>query len=704
MIATVERTIFHNQDNGFTVLSVSDGKDSFVTTCNLPFVPDKGQKVELEGQWFNDPKYGRQLKATFIRVKDPTTSEGIQAYLASGIISGIGPATAARIVSLFGTETLKVLDSNPHKLLEVKGIGRKTLEKIAASWKEKREGANIVAELCKIGLSVTYAIKVYKFYGEDAVQITKDNPYRLADEVWGIGFKKADDIASELGFVRDNTFRIKSGLLFTLRESQNEGHCYLPYDELIAKATEILGISSDTIMIALAEMINEKSLINNSSNGNDIYLPQVYHSEKYIERRIRELVKRPLKGIDFEPDKSIASDVLTEEQYQAALNSSVHPLTVITGQAGSGKTTTLKVIIQCLEKNNFSYSLCAPTGKAAKRMTEVTERESKTIHRLLEYDPTGKFKRNEDNPLPSSFIIVDESSMIDIFLAVSLLKAIPQKGSLILIGDPNQLPPVGAGNFFRDLIDSGICPVARLSTIMRQKDQSNIIKIANDINSGTVPKISNEKDAFMFHMEDSGKIASKIVHLATKGITEKFGIPFGDIQVISPMKNGDIGTLNLNKLIQETLHDKAKPSLKAFYMDDKVMQITNNYKKGVFNGDIGYVTRIDGEEQKLTVSFESGADNVEYELNELDELTLAYAATVHKFQGSESKCIIVPIHTKHFIMLKRNVLYTAVTRAQDTLIILGTMKAIAIGTKNANEQKRYTGLLKDLKGRQQTHV
>jgi exodeoxyribonuclease V alpha subunit len=695
MIATVERTIFHNQDNGYTVLALSDGTSSFVATCSLPFIPDKGQQLELQGQWFNDPKYGKQLKATFIQVKDPTSAEGIQAYLASGIISGIGPATAQRIVSLFGDETLNILDDNSQRLLEVKGIGKKTLEKIASSWKEKREGAKIVAELCKIGLSVTYAIKVYKQYGQNSVQITKENPYRLADEIWGIGFRKADEIAGHLGFAKELPFRIKSGILFALKEAQGEGHCYLPHAELLAKAQKILEIPPDKISNSLTALKQEKSIL--ETENRDIYLPVLYHSEKYIEKKINEISTRPLKGMDFEPDKAIGNSTLSEEQIQAATKATLYPLSVITGQAGSGKTTTLRAIIQCLEKNNRSYSLCSPTGKAAKRITEVTERPAKTIHRLLEYDPSGNFRRNEENPLESQFIIVDESSMIDIFLAVSLLKAIPQNGSLILIGDPNQLPPVGAGNFFRDLIHSGICPIARLSTIMRQKEQSNVIKIAGDINSGIVPTIPNEKDAYFFQMEDAEKIASKIVELATKGVTDKFNIPFKDIQVITPIKNGIIGTHNLNKLIQEEIQNKEKPSLRGFILDDKVMQIANNYKKGVFNGDIGYITSIDKEEQQLIVSFEGKEEAVQYEVNELDELVLAYATTVHKYQGSETKCVIIPIHTKHFVMLKRNLLYTAVTRTRDLLIILGTKKALAIGTKNINEQKRYTGLFKEAK-------
>jgi len=696
LTATVEKTIYHNQENGYTVLVVTDGKERFVATCTMPFSLDNGQQIDIEGQWVNDPKYGRQLKATAVQTKDPTTAEGIKAYLSSGIISGIGPATSERIVFMFGADTLTVLDENPNRLLEVKGIGNKTLERISSSWKVKREGATIISELCRIGLSITFAVKVYKQYGSEAVQATKDNPYKLADEIWGIGFKKADEIASHLGFVQDHPFRVKSGILFALKEAQNEGHCYLPRDVLIKNAHELLQIPALPIDTALNMLIQEKRIL--ETEQGHIYMPPVYIAERFIETKAGELSKQPLMGVDFEPDTSIEQNVLTSEQHKAALTSVTHHISVITGSAGTGKTTTLKSIIKCLETNNYSYRLCAPTGKAAKRMTEVTGVEAKTIHRLLEYDPSGKFRRNEENPFIEDFIVVDEASMIDVFLAASLFKALPSHGSLVFIGDPHQLPPVGPGNFFNDLIISAICPVSRLSHIMRQKEQSNVITIANEINNGIVPVIPNEKDSFFFKIEEPLKIAEKIVELTTRSIPEKFGIPFEDIQVISPMKNGPIGTRNLNELLQKAVQKDKKVSLRGFMLDDKVMQIANNYKKEVFNGDIGFITFIDTEEQKVYVKYEGKDDQVEYEAADLDELTLAYATTVHKYQGSETRCVIFPVHTSHYVMLRRNLLYTAVTRTMDKLIMLGTQKALAIGVKNINEQERFTGLFKQQKG------
>lgn len=687
MVATVQRTIYHNQENGYTVLSVKEKDKTFTTICNLPFTPDKGQKIRIEGEWITDAKYGQQLKATKIELNDPTTESGIKEYLSSGIIAGIGPATAERIVGMFGSKTLATLDQCPTELLKVKGIGDKTLGKIAESWKEKREGARVITELCELGLSVTYATKVYKKYGSTAPGAVKENPYRLAEDIWGIGFKKADEVAKSIGFEKNHPFRIKSGLIYLLKEAQNEGHCYVPMQEIVDKRAAMLEVEKKELLNSLEELGEEKKIVNEEGK---VYLPAAFQAEKYIEEKLKSILQGSYRGIDLEIEKSVDENILTEEQIRATGIATTRKLSVITGSAGTGKTTTLRAIINCLEKNNISFRLCAPTGKAAKRISEVTGREAKTIHRLLEVEQTGKFRRNEENPLDAEVIVMDEASMIDVFLMSNILKAIQSNKTLILIGDQNQLPPVGAGNVFKDIIDSGICPVIRLTKIQRQKQTSEIIEVANNIKNGDMPYISNKRDCYFFTIQSPESIATKITKLVTQSIKEKFGFKEEEIQILSPMKRGPIGTDALNKVLQEKLREGE--CHKGFKLNDKVMQIRNNYKKGVFNGDIGYIRKIDKEENKITVGFEE--KEVEYGQDEFNELILAYCCTVHKYQGSEAKCVIIPIHTQHYMMLKRNLIYTAVTRAKRLLVIIGTNKAMKIGLSNNSEQVRYTGLFK----------
>lgn len=694
----INRVIFHNKDNGFTVMSVDSG--DFTIICNLPFMPDNDCEIQAEGEWINSPKYGRQFKARSLTVKEPTTEEGIADYLSSGVISGIGPSMARKIVSVFGANTLKILDENPERLLEVRGVGQKTLAKISQSWIQKREGANITAKLvADFGLSVAYATRIYKHYGSNAPSIIRENPYKIAEDIWGIGFKKADEVAMRIGFEGNHPYRVESGVMYLLTESLNAGHCFLPGTILKSKAAAILNVSSEDIEKALITLQGKNSITavtNTTAADNDTayYLSYVYNCETYIAKRIKEMRIMPA-GAPVDISNFVNGTVLTEEQIDAAKTAMSEYLSVITGSAGTGKTTTLKAIIQGIESINMTYALCAPTGKAAQRISEVTGKEAKTIHRLLEYQPLKGYNRNEEHPLSYDYIIVDEASMVDLFLMHALLKAIRPTTRLVLIGDPNQLPPVGSGNVLKDIIKSKVCAVKKLSVIKRQSRESPIINVANSINEGMLPYINNRENVFLFLIDNPDDIAKKIVDLVMNRIPKKFNIRFEDIQVLSPMKKGVIGTENLNKLIQTAFHAGKRPvSINGFAVNDKVMQIRNNYEKEVFNGDMGRIVNVNVEENMIMVKYDITGRCVDYDANSIDEIKLAYCCTVHKFQGSESKCIIMPMHTQHYPMLKKDLLYTAVTRTRELLVLVGTKKAIAIGVKNNNSNNRFTGLLK----------
>jgi exodeoxyribonuclease V alpha subunit len=696
MLAKVEKIIFRNEETGYTILSAKNGHACITITCTLPYTLKDGEEIEFEGKFLEHPRFGRQLKADYIRTKDPTTAQGIFAYLSSGIISGIGPATAERIVRKFGEQTLEILDDDPRKLLEIKGIGDKKLIRISGSWREKRLGAKIIAELCHFGLSATLAAKVYKKFERHSLAVVRENPYRLSQEISGIGFKRADEIASTMGFTQDHPFRVTSGILFALTEAQGEGHCYLPESELIQKSISLLGVCEEAVTSNIGTLIRETKLLHtylsDSSEAGSIsvyYSPRVYHAERYIEKRLKYMSSfLPLElNMSFDPH-------LTPEQKDAVKIALTSGLSVITGSAGTGKSTVISTIIRCLEANGLSYELCAPTGKASKRITEVTGREAKTIHRLIGFSEAIGARRDEQHPLECSYVIVDETSMVDDFVLSDLLKAIPSTGRLVLCGDYNQLPPVGIGLAFTSIINSGMCPVTKLTTIHRQKQHSTIISIANDVKEGKMPFIPPDaSDAFFFKVENPVDIANKIVELATKRIPDRFGISFRNIQVISPMKRGPIGTENLNKALQQAFQKENLPSMKEFMLGDKVMQLSNNYLKGVFNGQTGIVVQIDAEEMKLYVQYE-GLGTIPYEYTDLDELTLSYAMTVHRSMGSEFTAVIAPFHTSHFTMLRKDLIYTCLTRTRDLLVIVGTKKALAIGIKNDRKQKRYTGLFK----------
>ncbi len=700
-IATIKRIVFYNQESGYTVAAAENGVGDFTVLCHLPFKLVTDTEVCIEGQWVTHQKYGRQLQASSLTVKEPTTEEGIIEYLSSGIINGIGPSIAERIVKKYGDEALQIIDENPEMLLAINGIGKKTLDKISKSWIEKREGATVVAEITfQFSISVSYASKIYKHYGKNSVSVIKDNPYKLT-EIWGIGFKKADEVAKKLNFIDDYPPRVEAGVIYVLNEALTKGHCYLPYTELKEQAIKILSVSEDAIENALNFLQYNKKIAvvpidTDSEPEPAIYLYHTYQCENYVSNKIANMATRS-RVVDIDMQIGFLNQInFTHEQIEAVNTSLTSHIAIITGSAGTGKTTTLKKIIRCIDKTNMTYALCAPTGRAAERISEITGRNASTIHRLLKYKRNGEYERNEINPLPYDYIIVDEASMIDIYLMHNLLKATKETSSLILIGDSEQLPPVGPGSVFKDIIQSNACKVVRLSLIQRQAAESPIIRIASDIIVGKNPYVPNKNNAYIFSIDDPQSIAEKVCEIATIKIRERFGIGFKDVQVLSPMKRGHAGVDNLNLMLQAKVQNSNGPLLKGFMLNDKVMQIKNNYEKDVFNGDIGYVNDINYDENCLTVDFEG--HYVDYNINELDEIKLAYCCTVHKYQGSESRCVVIALHSQHYPMLKRNLIYTAVTRAKEMLVIVGQKKAIAIAVKNASENTRYTGICRLLSG------
>jgi len=684
-------TRYYNSDNGFTVAVVQnpDNKERlFTAILYTPLQPEKGMLLTVErGKWVENKKYGRQYKISSFYVKEPESKAGIEKYLASGIIKGIGPTMAKRIVSMFGEKALDVLDADPSKLLEISGIGKLSVEKIAASWQDKRAVARVLSALCNLGLTLALATKVYKqFGGCSAVEVIKQNPYVLT-EVYGVGFIRADEIAQKLSFDIRSEYRMKAGILYALKMAKEKGHCYLPRGTLTTDVRPFLNIEDEYIEQAIDTMIQTSQLIKHNEN---IYLPELCQAENECRKKLISLSYG--KGIQEEiPTSSLADHTyLTEEQHNAIFCALKNPVTVITGLPGTGKTTATKALIQILALLNIKYALCTPTGKASKRLEQLTGHEAKTIHRLLEYHPQFGFQKNSETPLDYDYIIIDEASMIDILLLSNLLDALKEGARLVLIGDVNQLPSVGPGNVLNDLIRSNICPVKMLTRIHRQAANSGIIQAAHTINRGLRPHLSHiiEDDAVALFHNDTDEIRNAVI----QAINES-GFTPQDIQLLTPMKKGPLGTAELNKALQALMNNNAKakaPRLRGYYPGDRVIHLINNYKKDIFNGELGYVVSVDPEDASLVVAYDE--KEVHYDYDELDEINLAYAMTVHKAQGSQFPCVILVLHGSHYVMLKRQLFYTAVTRAEKKLIIIGTTKSLAIAVNNNQEILRYSSL------------
>lgn len=695
---TIERITFQNPENGYSVLQASikgfREEQTIVGTFNEVTV---GAVLTVEGDWRVDKRYGRQFAAESWTEEMPADIIGIEKYLGSGLVKGIGPKFAKLIVSHFGLETFEVIDTDIDRLLDVPGIGKGRVAKIKESWEKQKDVKDIMVFLQGHGVSSTYAAKIYKQYGKDSIEKVQDNPYCLADDIWGIGFKTADGIAEKLGYEKNDLKRCRSGILYTLSKLSEDGHVYSEREQLVKSAKELLQADEEHIVQALDQMIEAEDLI---LDDEAIFLPPFYYAEVGVANKIKRLLEDSSSTL-FDGTLNIEEIVKqTSIQYDdiqiAAIGQAVKSkFMVLTGGPGTGKTTTTLGIIAALESLGQSILLAAPTGRAAKRMSEATGKEAKTIHRLLEYNPTEGYGRNDENPLQGGVLIVDESSMIDVILMNSLLKAVPSQMKVILVGDIDQLPSVGAGNVLRDIIDSDVVPVVRLTRIFRQAQSSRIITNAHKINQGVFPDISNGKDAdfFFIKQEDPELAAKEIVNIVKNRIPKAYHYSTNDIQVLAPMQRSVVGATNLNIILQEAINPEGDSLSRGgfkYRKGDRIMQIRNNYDKEVFNGDIGYVKEVNLEERTLTAIYEGRP--VEYEDSELDELTLAYATTIHKSQGSEYPVVVIPLLMTHFVMLQRNLIYTGITRAKKICIIVGTTKALAYSVHNMVVLKRNTKL------------
>ncbi len=737
----VERITYQNPENGYTILKcrVKDYAELVPVIGNLLDV-NVGSVLLVDGNWKVDAKYGRQFVAESWEETLPATVYGMEKYLGSGLIKGVGPKFAKRIVQKYGVDTFTIIEDNVELLIEVEGIGRKRVQMIAESWERQKEIKNVMLFLQDHGVSTSYAAKIYKQYGNDSISTVKGNPYKLADDIWGIGFKTADQIASKLGFEKNSFVRLRSGIMYTLSELSNEGHVYAEKQQLIKAASELLEAGEEYIIMTMDEMlkaedlIQEKNIVKKDEDGNEIeaiYLPPFYYAEIGIASKLKKLAASPatdrlwtglMKARAESGNQSLSVDVEAIEkkvgmtyddvQRDAIRQSATAKVMVLTGGPGTGKTTTTHGIISAYRAYGLKILLAAPTGRAAKRMTEATGLEAKTIHRLLECKPPEGYQKNEEEPLEGDVLIVDECSMIDVVLMNSLLKAIPRNMRLIMVGDIDQLPSVGAGNVLRDIIDSGSFPVIRLTRIFRQAQTSRIIMNAHRINEGKMPDISNGRDTdfFFIENEDAEEAVSQIVELVKTKLPKFYHVDSRQIQVLTPMQRGVVGATNLNLALQEAINPTEheifmrgrgvvmmpKETLRrsgfAFRAEDKVMQIKNNYDKEVFNGDIGIIESVDAENRTLTVSFDNRM--VEYDVTELDELVHAYATTIHKSQGSEYPIVVMPVLMNHYVMLQRNLIYTGITRAKKILVLVGTKKALSYAVRNVTVVNRNT-LLKE---------
>ena len=711
----IERITYTNDENGYTIAKVKvQGHRGLVTVVGNLMAPIPGEIIKMDGEWVNHPKYGEQFKVDRYKSLVPASVYGIQKYLGSGLIKGIGPVMAKRIVERFGKETLDVIEKEIEKLAEVDGIGEKRIGMIQQAWEDQKEIREVMIFLQTHEVGSGYAAKIFKQYGNRSIMVVKENPYRLATDIFGIGFLTADRIAEKLGFSRDSELRAEAGILYVLNQLADEGHVYYPYEPLVQKCKEILGVDQEVIVKAMSVIAESRMIVIDDlkqdvddfrENNKAVYLAKFYLSETSIVTRMKTLIRTPKSIRDIDFDKAIKwvqqhlPITLAEKQRDAIQCAVENKVMIITGGPGTGKTTIINAILKIFSRINIKIMLAAPTGRAAKRMSEATGHAAKTIHRLLEYSiQKGGFQKNELSPLNCDLMIIDEASMIDTILMHHLLKAISPGTTFILVGDVNQLPSVGAGNVLKDIIASGEMQIVELNEIFRQARESLIIVNAHRINNGLLPSFKSFEqkldDFYFIEQEDPESVLRILLELVKERIPRRFGFdPVNDIQVLSPMHKGIVGAGNLNRELQNVLNPGEDGVIRGgqnFRVHDKVMQIKNNYDKEVFNGDIGRITRIDTENQELAISFD-GRD-IPYDYSDLDEIVLAYAVSIHKSQGSEYPAVIMPILTQHFVLLQRNLVYTAVTRGRKLVVMVGTMKALAIGVKNDKTQKRYTYL------------
>jgi exodeoxyribonuclease V alpha subunit len=709
----IERITFQNAGNGWTVARLQEPKKLDLTTIVGTMTSVQvGETLRCHGYWKNDPNYGYQFVVQDYEVTQPATIRGIQKYLASGMIKGIGDHFAEQIVTKYGEQTLDVIDQTPDVLMEIDGIGPKRLHKIKSGWGEQKAIREVMTFLMGYGISPAYAQKVFKTYGSDSIRIIKDNPYQLARDIWGIGFKTADATAQKLGIGKESEMRIDAGVEYVLNELSNNGHTCYPVDKFLEEAQKLLEVDANFVAARLAAIEQEERIVTAplviaGEAMACVWLKLFHVCEKGIGAELKRLkngasglreVKTPNATAWAEKKLNLQLAANQRKAVAASLTEKVH---IITGGPGTGKSTITKVILLITHQLTQKILLAAPTGRAAKRLSEITGIKASTIHSLLEFDfSIGGFKRNREHPLDCDLLIVDEASMIDTVLMFNLLKAVPTTARVVLVGDVDQLPSVGAGRVLQDLISSKKIPVTRLTEIFRQAASSKIIVNAHRVNAGEFPDLSNDKkgDFFFIEEEDSEKIPGLIVHLVDSRLPKAYGFDaFDDIQVLSPMNRGTIGNRNLNEVLQKKLNPCYEPLVKlgrTFHDDDKVMQIRNNYDKDVYNGDVGRIRRIDKSEQEVIVTFPDSQRerDVTYDFTDLDQLTLAYAVSIHKYQGSECPCIVMPLHMSHYMMLYRNLVYTGITRGKKLVIVIGSKKALAMAVRNDKTVKRFTGL------------
>ncbi len=697
----IDTIVFSESEKGFTVARLKEPR-KMELTCIVGYMPSvqPGETIRCKGTWKHHAQYGQQFEVKSFDLQAPSDLIGIQKYLESGMIKGIGPVYAEKIVKKFGLDTLKILEEKPEQLRKIGGLGPKKIESIKQCWDQQKSIRQVMIFLRGHNVSPGFAQKIFKAYGDKSIEKVQENPYALAKEIFGIGFKSADTIAKGMGIPTDSPQRMDAGIEHVLWELSNEGHVCFPEEELLPTAAEILEIDQAPLVPRLDLLVKSGALIR--ENGY-IWLKSLYLSEIGIAREIARLAQTPssLRSIDLaraiEWVQTQLKIDLAEEQKEAVIAGFDKKLLIITGGPGTGKSTITQAILTVTAKLTKKILLAAPTGRAAKRLAEITHHRASTIHSMLEMDfKAGKFKRGKEEPLECDLLIVDEASMIDTFLMHNLLKAVPSNARLILVGDVDQLPSVGPGNVLKDLIASGKIALAQLSKIFRQAAGSQIVTNAHRINQGVFPELSStpKSDFHYIEKDEPEEILQEIVSLVTTRLPKAYRYHrFDEIQVLSPMKKGIIGSENLNSVLQKELNPCPNPLLRmgrAYHVGDKVMQIRNNYQKEVYNGDIGRIMTIDNQEQKLLVRFDE--KSVGYEFSELDELLLAYAVSIHKYQGSECPCLVMPIHTSHFKLLNRNLLYTGITRGKKRVILVGSKKAIGMAVSNEEVKKRHTGL------------
>jgi exodeoxyribonuclease V alpha subunit len=709
----IERVTYHNPENGFAVLRVKvKGRAELVTVTGSTTSVTAGEHVEASGHWVIDRQHGQQFKADELKTTHPASAEGIEKYLASGAIRSIGPKLAAKIVAVYHERTLELFEKAPDFLLHVKGIGKERLKRIRQSWEEQREVRKLMLFLTEHGITSGRAVRIYRTYGHEAIAKIKANPYQLADDIRGIGFKTADELAAKLGIDRNSPYRARAAVLYTLQELAGDGHCGFPESSVVEKTTKLVEIDQGIVEAAVQSAVQDRSIIREDVDGEPwLYLASLHRAEVGLAKsvlRIATARPHPLPPVDVE--KAIAwveqrlNIQLALAQKEAVRQACQHKMLVITGGPGVGKTTLVRSILEIFAAKDMKCVLTAPTGRAAKRLAETTERTAKTIHRLLEFDPiTGDFKKDQQHPLSGDLFVLDEMSMVDVVLCYQFLRAVPKEACVILVGDVDQLPSVGPGSVLADLIASNVVPVVRLTEIFRQASQSKIITAAYAVNHGQMPHLSAPEeltDFYFVEAEEPEAIQDLLVRLVKERIPTRFGFdPKADIQVLTPMNRSVLGARNLNQVLQKALNPGDNgPEVErfgwTFRIGDRVIQTENNYNRDVFNGDLGVIEKINRIEQVMVVDFEGRS--VEYDFGDLDELSLAYVLSIHKSQGSEFPCVVIPLHTQHYLMLQRNLLYTAITRGKKLVVLVGTKKALGMAVRRADTGQRHTTLRKRL--------